>query len=171
MACIIEVAKTIDRSIEKYLPNREAVMSKNKAEEIANHINSLWGKIAYTTQYKGIGGYSIYIQGIEKVVTREYAKHLKAEKKFKTLDYFLGDAALMEQEQRDYRLEGYNIDEEVNEPDMLEMFHEQKVRDYFYGKSSKRLKKEVFEREAYKFIENNRHTMTTDEIVNKLTCF
>ena len=171
MACILEVAKTIDKSIEKYLPSREAVMSKNKAEKIANHINSQWGKIAYTTQYKGIGGYSIYIQGIEKVVTREYAKHLKAEKKFKTLDYFLGDAALLEQEVRDYRLEGYEVDEEVKEPDMLEMFSDSKVQTYFYNKSSKRLTKEVFIREAYRFIENNRNTMTTEEIVNKLMCF
>jgi hypothetical protein len=106
MPCKIEIRKTVEASIDKRLPDREAVMFKQAANSIKKYLNELWGVSTLTNivQYSGDGGYKVIVSedGIIAAVDKEYDKQEKAEKSFeRDLDFFQGDEALYEQEQRE----------------------------------------------------------------------
>jgi hypothetical protein len=106
MPCKLEIRKSIEASIDKYLPDREAVMSKQAANAIKKTIGDLWGvkDLMNVVQYSGDGGYKVLVNPakMEEAVTKENAAQKKAEEEFeRDLDFFQGDAALLEQEQRE----------------------------------------------------------------------
>ena len=53
MPCKIEIRKTVEASIDKRLPDREAVMFKQAANNIKKYLNELWGvaTLTNTVQY------------------------------------------------------------------------------------------------------------------------
>lgn len=165
MACPIEVGKTIDNSISKLLPNLKAVMSKAAAENIAKKLNDLWGNIASAKQYSGNGGHVVVIDNIEKAVVAEYDRQVKMEAQFsRDHAFFNNDAGLYEQEQREFELE------DIMSSDLAELKLTSNVINYLWERSSKRLEKGIFAKQAYIFIEKNRNLMSTEEIIEKLTC-
>lgn len=102
MSCKIEIRKSIDASVNEILPYADSVVSLKAATETVNKLNNLWGDIATKQQYSSYGGYKILIHDIDKAVEREYQLQVEAEKAFKQdLDFFNGDVALYEQDQRD----------------------------------------------------------------------
>lgn len=103
MACKIEIEKSINNSIEKQLPNREAVMSKAAAKSIVDYLNNLWNSaVARIIQYSGQGGYKVKINSLTPTIEKEFKKQEAAEDSFeRNLDFFNGDVALMEQEDKD----------------------------------------------------------------------
>jgi hypothetical protein len=106
MPCKIEIRKTVEASIDKRLPDREAVMFKQAANSIKKYLNELWGVSTLTNivQYSGDGGYKVIVSedGINLAVEKEAKKQEEAEKKFeRDLDFFQGDEALLEQEERE----------------------------------------------------------------------
>ena len=106
MPCKIEIRKTVEASIDKRLPDREAVMFKQAANSIKKYLNELWGVSTLTNivQYSGDGGYKVIVnpEGVDLAVEKEYNKQEQAEKSFeRDLDFFQGDEALLEQEERE----------------------------------------------------------------------
>jgi hypothetical protein len=103
MACKIEIKKSIENSIDKQLPNREAVMSKEAAQSIVNYLNNLWtSAISKITMYSSQGGYKVLINDLTDAVDKEYKRQTDAEKEFeRDVDFFNGDEALYEQEQKE----------------------------------------------------------------------
>jgi hypothetical protein len=106
MPCKIEIRKTVEASIDKRLPDREAVMFKQAANNIKKYLNELWGvaTLTNTVQYSGDGGYKVIVnpEGVDLAVEKEYNKQEQAEKAFeRDLDFFQGDEALLEQEERE----------------------------------------------------------------------
>ena len=100
MSCILEIKKTINESIDRELPNKEAVMSNEAAKSISQKLNLLWSSaITKTAQYSGQGGYRVVVNSIEDAAQKELKKQQEAEKLFeRDLAFFRGDEALMEQE-------------------------------------------------------------------------
>ena len=110
MPCKLEIRKSIEASIDKYLPNREAVMSSKAANSIKTTLNNLWNvkNLMNVIQYSGAGGYKVVVNsvGMEEAVAKENASQKKAEERFeRDLDFFQGDEALLEQEQQELRTE------------------------------------------------------------------
>jgi hypothetical protein len=106
MPCKIEIRKTVEASIDKRLPDREAVMFKQAANSIKKYLNELWGVSTLTNivQYSGDGGYKVIVnpEGVDLAVEKEYNKQEQAEKAFeRDLDFFQGDEALLEQEEKE----------------------------------------------------------------------
>ena len=102
MPCKIEIRKTIDQSILKETENDFRGFLEKQARAISAKLNSLWGSIASAEQTTGDGGWRVVTSKIPEAVDREYIKQDTAEKEFeRDLDFFKGDQALYEQEQRD----------------------------------------------------------------------
>jgi hypothetical protein len=100
MACILEIKKTINESIDKQLPYREVVMSDKAAKSISQSLNLLWNSaITRIAQYSSQGGYRVIVNSIEDAAQKELKKQQEAEKLFeRDLAFFNGDEALLEQE-------------------------------------------------------------------------
>lgn len=101
MACKVEIGKTINNSIAKALPNRDAVYGKKAAYYIANRLNKLWDTtIATPIQYSSIGGYKIGIKNVNRAIEKEYTAQKHAESLFtRDINFYGGDQALMDQEE------------------------------------------------------------------------
>ena len=111
MSCRIEVENTINKSIIEILPFRLAEMSIDGARKISKELNDLWGPIAKPIKASP-DTYQVAIFGLEKAIDREFTKQVNAEQLFKrNLDFFNGDVALYDQEQREelmlQKKEGY----------------------------------------------------------------
>lgn len=103
MPCPIQIRETIQNSIDRKLPDPQAVMSQDAAKGIVDYLNKLWSSaIARVQQYSGLGGFRVIINPLEDAVNKEFKKQQDAENAFeRDLDFFKGDEALLEQEQRD----------------------------------------------------------------------
>jgi hypothetical protein len=103
MPCPIQIRETIQKSIDRKLPDPQAVMSQDAAKGIVDYLNKLWSSaITRMQQYSGLGGFRVIVNSLDDAVDKEYKKQLAAEKAFeRDLDFFKGDEALMEQEERD----------------------------------------------------------------------
>ncbi|NBO79516.1 MAG: hypothetical protein EBV27_07830, partial [Actinobacteria bacterium] len=103
MACKIQIRETIQKSIDRKLPDPQAVMSQDAAKGIVDYLNKLWSSaIARVQQYSGLGGFRVIINPLEDAVNKEFKRQEDAENAFeRDLDFFKGDEALLEQEQRD----------------------------------------------------------------------
>jgi len=103
MPCLIQIRETIQKSVDRKLPNPEAVMSQDAAKGIVDYLNKLWSSaIARVQQYSGLGGFRVIINPLEDAVNKEFKRQEDAENAFeRDLDFFKGDEALLEQEQRD----------------------------------------------------------------------
>lgn len=101
--CKIQIRETIERSIDKKLPNRQAVMSKEAASKIVNDLNKLWSSaISRVAPYSSLGGAKVIINPLDDAIEKEYKRQLDAIKAFKRdVIFFKGDQALLEQEQRE----------------------------------------------------------------------
>jgi len=107
MPCPIQIRETIQNSIDRKLPDPEAVMSQDAAKGIVDYLNKLWSSaIARVQQYSGLGGFRVIINPLEDAVNKEFKRQQDAENAFeRDLDFFKGDEALLEQEQRDLFLQ------------------------------------------------------------------
>lgn len=107
MPCPIQIRETIQNSIDRKLPDPQAVMSQDAAKGIVDYLNKLWSSaIARVQQYSGLGGFRVVINPLEDAVNKEFKRQEDAEKAFeRDLDFFKGDEALLEQEQRDLFLQ------------------------------------------------------------------
>jgi hypothetical protein len=102
MPCKIEIRKTIDKNISDKTQDDFWGFTEKQARKIVVDLNSLWGNIAKTVQTTAQGGWRILTSKIEEAVDREFDKQVTAEKSFeRDLDFFNGDRALLEQEQRE----------------------------------------------------------------------
>ena len=103
MPCPIQIRETIQNSIDRKLPDPEAVMSQDAAKEIVDYLNKLWSSaVARVQQYSGLGGFRVIINPLEDAVNKEFKRQEDAENAFeRDLDFFKGDEALLEQEERD----------------------------------------------------------------------
>ena len=114
MPCKLEIRKSIEASIDKYLPDREAVMSSKAANSIKKTLGDLWSvkNLMNVIQYSGTGGYRVVVNpaGMDEAVAKENDSQKKAEERFeRDLDFFQGDAALLEQEQREFSRDEYPV--------------------------------------------------------------
>lgn len=105
MACKIEIEQSIRDSIIKYVPYEGQVVAEKKARATVKYLNELWGSpVVKAVQYSSQGGYTIAINSLRDAVEKEYEKQIKAEKSFeRNLDFFNGDVALYEQEEKSYQ--------------------------------------------------------------------
>lgn len=105
--CKIQIRETIERSIDKKLPDRQAVMSKEAASKIVNDLNKLWSSaISRVAPYSSLGGDKVIINPLDDAIEKEYKRQLDAIKAFKRdVIFFKGDQALLDQEQRDLFLQ------------------------------------------------------------------
>jgi hypothetical protein len=103
MPCPIQIRETIQNSIDRKLPDPEAVMSQDTAKGIVDYLNKLWSSaVARVQQYSGLGGFRVVINPLEDAVNKEFKRQEDAENAFeRDLDFFKGDEALLEQENRD----------------------------------------------------------------------
>jgi hypothetical protein len=103
MPCPIQIRETIQRSIDRKLPDPQAVMSQDAAKGIVDYLNKLWSSaITRMQQYSGLGGFRVIVNSLDDAVDKEFKKQEDAENVFeRDLDFFKGDEALMEQEERD----------------------------------------------------------------------
>ena len=103
MPCLIQIRETIQKSIDRKLPDSQAVMSQDVAKGIVDYLNKLWSSaIARVQQYSGLGGFRVIINPLEDAVNKEFKRQEDAENAFeRDLDFFRGDEALLEQEERD----------------------------------------------------------------------
>ena len=107
MPCPIQIRETIQKSIDRKLPDPQAVMSQDAAKGIVDYLNKLWSSaITRMQQYSGLGGFRVVVNSLDDAVNKEFKRQQDAEKSFeRDLDFFKGDEALMEQEQRDLFLQ------------------------------------------------------------------
>ena len=103
MPCPIQIRETIQKSIDRKLPDPQAVMSQDAAKGIVDYLNKLWSSaITRMQQYSGLGGFRVIVNSLDDAVNKEFKKQEDAENVFeRDLDFFKGDEALMEQEERD----------------------------------------------------------------------
>jgi hypothetical protein len=103
MPCPIQIRETIQRSIDRKLPDPQAVMSQDAAKGIVDYLNKLWSSaITRMQQYSGLGGFRVIVNSLDDAVDKEFKRQEDAEKAFeRDLNFFKGDEALMEQEGRD----------------------------------------------------------------------
>lgn len=122
MPCKIEIRKTIQNSIDKILPNEMEVMSAQKAKDIIQKINHLWGDdVASLEQYSSEGGYRVKIRPLNTATEREFQRQTIAEKEFShTLAFFNDDQLLYEQEKKedkeDAKYEGRSFQQKETVP-------------------------------------------------------
>jgi hypothetical protein len=115
MPCPIQIRETIQKSIDRKLPDPEAVMSQDAAKGIVDYLNKLWSSaITRIQQYSGLGGFRVIVNSLDDAVNKEFKKQEAAEKTFeRDLNFFKGDEALMEQEQRDLFLQKTSPDKQI----------------------------------------------------------
>ena len=103
MPCPIQIRETIQKSIDRKLPDPQAVMSQDAAKGIVDYLNKLWSSaITRMQQYSGLGGFRVIVNSLDDAVNKEFKRQEAAEKAFeRDLDFFKGDEALMQQEERD----------------------------------------------------------------------
>ena len=103
MACKIQIRETIQKSIDRKLPDPQAVMSQDAAKGIVDYLNKLWSSaITRIQQYSGLGGFRVILNSLDDAVNKEFKRQEDAENVFeRDLDFFRGDEALLEQEERD----------------------------------------------------------------------
>jgi hypothetical protein len=103
MACKIQIREAIQKSIDRKLPDLQAVMSQDAAKGIVDYLNKLWSSaITRMQQYSGLGGFRVVVNPLDDAVDKEFKKQEAAEKAFeRDINFFKGDEALMEQEERD----------------------------------------------------------------------
>jgi hypothetical protein len=103
MPCPIQIRETIQKSIDRKLPDPQAVMSQDAAKGIVDYLNKLWSSaITRMQQYSGLGGFRVIVNSLDDAVNKEFKRQQDAEKAFeRNLDFFKGDEALLEQENRD----------------------------------------------------------------------
>jgi hypothetical protein len=102
MPCKIEIRKTIDKNVADKTQDDFWGFTEKQARKIVTDLNSLWGNIAKTVQTTAEGGWRILTSKIEEAVDREFDKQATAEKSFeRDLDFFNGDRALYEQENKE----------------------------------------------------------------------
>jgi hypothetical protein len=103
MPCPIQIRETIQKSIDRKLPDSEAVMSQDAAKGIVDYLNKLWSSaITRIQQYSGLGGARVIVNSLDDAVNKEFKRQEDAEKAFeRDLDFFKGDEALMQQEEKD----------------------------------------------------------------------
>jgi hypothetical protein len=103
MACKIQIREAIQKSIDRKLPDPQAVMSQDAAKGIVDYLNKLWSSaITRMQQYSGLGGFRVVVNPLDDAVDKEFKKQEAAEKAFeRDINFFKGDEALMEQEERD----------------------------------------------------------------------
>lgn len=106
MACILEIRKTIQKSIdEKLLLSKNVGIVKRGAEKIRDYLNDLWDSpIAVVKRHKFNGNvYVVEIKSLDAAVNKEFKKQLAAEKSHeKNLPFFNYDSELFIQEQEIY---------------------------------------------------------------------
>jgi hypothetical protein len=115
MPCPIEIRKVIENSINELLPNPDAIVAQSNANKIVKELNTMWSSaIARVVPYSGEGGAYVKINPLEDAIDKEYKRQLAAEKEFeRDFNFFRGDQALMEQEQRDLFLQKKgNVDDQ-----------------------------------------------------------
>ena len=107
MPCPIEIRKVIESSIDEMLPNPDAIVSQPNANKVVKELNTMWSSaIARVVPYSGDGGAYVKINPLEDAIDKEYKRQLAAEKEFeRDFNFFRGDQALLEQEQRDLFLQ------------------------------------------------------------------
>jgi len=107
MPCPIEIRKVIESSIDEMLPNPDAIVSQPNANKVVKELNTMWSSaIARVVPYSGEGGAYVKINPLEDAIDKEYKRQLAAEKEFeRDFNFFRGDQALLEQEQRDLFLQ------------------------------------------------------------------
>jgi hypothetical protein len=107
MPCPIEIRKVIESSIDEMLPNPDAIVSQSNANKVVKELNTMWSSaIARVVPYSGEGGAYVKINPLEDAIDKEYKRQLAAEKEFeRDFNFFRGDQALLEQEQRDLFLQ------------------------------------------------------------------
>jgi hypothetical protein len=107
MPCPIEIRKVIESSIDEMLPNPDAIVSQSNANKVVKELNTMWSSaIARVVAYSGEGGAYVKINPLEDAIDKEYKRQLAAEKEFeRDFNFFRGDQALLEQEQRDLFLQ------------------------------------------------------------------
>lgn len=102
MPCKVEIKKTIDKSVTDKTQSDFWGFTEKQAKKIATDLNSLWGNVATISQTTAEGGWRIITSRIDDAVNREFDKQTKAEESFeRDLDFFNGDRALFEQEQKE----------------------------------------------------------------------
>ena len=103
MACKIQIRETIQNSIDRKLPDPEVVMSQDAAKGIVDYLNKLWSSaITRIQQYSGLGGVRVIVNSLDDAVNKEFKRQQDAENAFeRDLDFFKGDQALLEQENRE----------------------------------------------------------------------
>jgi len=103
MPCPIEIRKVIENSINELLPNPDAIVAQSNANKIVKELNTMWSSaIVRVVPYSGEGGAYVKINPLEDAIDKEYKRQLAAEKEFeRDFNFFRGDQALMEQEQRE----------------------------------------------------------------------
>ena len=106
MACILEIRKTIQKSIdEKLFLSKDVGIVKRGAEKIRDYLNDLWDSpIAVVKRHKFNGNvYVVEIKSLDAAVNKEFKKQLAAEKSHKKdLAFFKYDSELFIQEQEIY---------------------------------------------------------------------
>ena len=106
MACILEIRKTIQKSIDEKLSLSSNVgIVKRGAEKIRDYLNDLWDSpIAVVKRNKfNSNAYVVEIKSLDAAVNKEFKKQLAAEKSFKRdLAFFNYDSQLFIQEQEIY---------------------------------------------------------------------
>jgi hypothetical protein len=105
MACILEIRKTIQKSIdEKLLLSKNVGIVKRGAEKIRDYLNDLWDSpIAVVKRNKFNGNvYVVEIKSLDAAVNKEFKKQLAAERSFKRdLAFFNNDSRLFIQEDKE----------------------------------------------------------------------
>lgn len=106
MACILEIRKTIQKSIDEKLSLSSNVgIVKRGAEKIRDYLNDLWDSpIAVIKRNKfNSNAYVVEIKSLDAAVNKEFKKQLAAERSFKRdLAFFNYDSQLFIQEQEIY---------------------------------------------------------------------
>ena len=101
MACILEIRKTIQKSIdEKLFLSKDVGIVKRGAEKIRDYLNDLWDSpIAVVKRHKFNGNvYVVEIKSLDAAVNKEFKKQLAAEKKHKqNLDFFNDEEKVIEE--------------------------------------------------------------------------
>lgn len=105
MACILEIRKTIQKSIdEKLFLSKDVGIVKRGAEKIRDYLNDLWDSpIAVVKRHKfNSNAYVVEIKSLDAAVNKEFKKQLAAEKSFKRdLAFFNNDSRLFIQEDKE----------------------------------------------------------------------
>ena len=75
MPCPIQIRETIQKSIDRKLPDPEVVMSQDAAKGIVDYLNKLWSSaITRIQQYSGLGGVRVIVNSLDDAVNKEFKR-------------------------------------------------------------------------------------------------